>query len=103
MELFMGEMPKWLMDKMSDESFKEYTIGSMADDAFQHGAMSCYQEMQKKLDIAVEALEFYADTESYEYLAATSHPECMGFVGIINEVEAGEKARESLEKIRGEK
>jgi len=53
----MSEMPKWLMDKMSDESFKEYTIGSMADDAFQHGAMSCYQEMQKKLDIAVKALE----------------------------------------------
>lgn len=47
-------------------------------------------------------LEFYGDHNNYNHFPATSDANCMDFVGFIEEKEAGDKAREVLQKYEGE-
>lgn len=55
--------------------------------------------LQVENEELIKALKFYANPFNYTHHPANSHPDCMHFVGFINESEAGELARNILTKI----
>ena len=87
------------MKKLRDELEEKYGNASPALVGFDT-AESIYEArdriVQEREARLVEALEFYADSNNYNHFPATSDPNCMVFVGFIEEKEPGEKARQAL-------
>lgn len=72
----------------------------------EHAALAAKDEeikqLQNELAEKDAVIQWYGDYSNYNHFPATSDPNCMDFVGFVEEKEAGDKAREVIKKYKGE-
>lgn len=57
--------------------------------------------LELKLNIAIKALTFYADSHNWISEPAAGHPDCMDFIHHTQEKYGGDRARQALQWLKG--
>lgn len=106
------ERVKFDQAKAAMNGIEQMNLGVATDSAYIRGAreenkylLPIIETLVRALEASEAALKFYADSNNYRYFPATSHPECMDFVGFVEERTPGETATQALaevQKIMGE-